>query len=215
MSVCTAWPAAWGDGHDAFKEVAKQVGEAYTPLLVVGVPISNSEHYKVNPLLAARYSYDTMDESGFPKFKLYRKGADVSKPMEYTGSTKAEDILTWVVKHTRVFIGLKGQVKELDDLAKQFMSAPASERAGLLKKGQSTANSIDQAGVNVKDYVEYYIKTMQRVIEKGTNYAAQEEKRLQKMADDKGVAAAKRETFQWRVNVLRSFAPAEGSKTEL
>lgn len=52
MSVCTAWPAAWGDGHDAFKEVAKQVGEAYTPLLVVGVPISNSEHYKVNPLLA-------------------------------------------------------------------------------------------------------------------------------------------------------------------
>jgi endoplasmic reticulum protein 29 len=44
--------AAWGDEHDAFKELAKTVGEADTPLLVVGVPISNSESYPTNPKLS-------------------------------------------------------------------------------------------------------------------------------------------------------------------
>lgn len=33
----------------------------------------------------------------------------------------------------------------------------------------------------------------------------QESKRLKKMAEDKAVAATKRETFQWRLNVLSSF----------
>jgi hypothetical protein len=45
----------------------------------------------------------------------------------------------------------------------------------------------------------------------------QETKRLSKMSDDKAVAAAKRETFQWRLNVLASFsAPAAAAdKKEL
>jgi hypothetical protein len=36
----------------------------------------------------------------------------------------------------------------------------------------------------------------------------QERKRLKKMAEDKAVAATKRETFEWRLNVLGSFATA-------
>ena len=45
----------------------------------------------------------------------------------------------------------------------------------------------------------------------------QETKRLSKMAEDKAVAATKRETFQWRLNVLASFskAPSDGGKAEL
>ena len=38
-----------------------------------------------------------------------------------------------------------------------------------------------------------------------THARAQETARLAKMAGDKGVAAAKKETFAWRLNVLRSF----------
>lgn len=44
--------AAWGAEHDAFKELATTVGESDTQLLVVGVPISNSETYPVNPKLS-------------------------------------------------------------------------------------------------------------------------------------------------------------------
>lgn len=43
----------------------------------------------------------------------------------------------------------------------------------------------------------------------------QESKRLKKMAEDKAVAATKRETFQWRLNVLSSFTRKADKKTEL
>jgi hypothetical protein len=47
----------------------------------------------------------------------------------------------------------------------------------------------------------------------------QESKRLKKMAEDKAVAATKRETFEWRLNVLTSFTRKGGKaadkKTEL
>jgi hypothetical protein len=43
---------AWGDEHDAFKELATTVGESDTSLLVVGVPISNSDTYPVNTKLS-------------------------------------------------------------------------------------------------------------------------------------------------------------------
>jgi hypothetical protein len=46
--------------------------------------------------------------------------------------------------------------------------------------------------------------------------ALQETKRLSKMSEDKAVAAAKRDTFQWRLNVLASFnGPAAADKKEL
>lgn len=46
--------AAWGDEHDAYKKLAETVGEADTPLIVAGVPISNSDTYPVNQKLAVR-----------------------------------------------------------------------------------------------------------------------------------------------------------------
>ena len=46
--------AAWGDEHDAYKKLAETVGQADTPLIIAGVPISNSETYPVNPKLAVR-----------------------------------------------------------------------------------------------------------------------------------------------------------------
>jgi hypothetical protein len=51
-ACCCCVGAAWGDEHDAFKELATTVGESDTSLLVVGVPISNSETYPVNSKLS-------------------------------------------------------------------------------------------------------------------------------------------------------------------
>jgi hypothetical protein len=51
--MCLPLPcAAWGEEHDAFKKLAETVGLADTPLVIAGVPISNSEAYPVNPKLA-------------------------------------------------------------------------------------------------------------------------------------------------------------------
>lgn len=208
----------WGDEHDAFKELATTVGESDTSLLVVGVPISNSDTYPVNTKLSARYGLVALKDEGFPRYKLFKKGADTTKPLDYTGDMKqAKELLRWTVEQTGVFIGIKGQVKELDGLAHSFMAAAPADRKPLLEQAQAAADAVDtSSNPDAGGYVEYYIKTMQRVLDKGDAYVQQETKRLAKMSEDKAVAAAKRETFAWRLNVLASFkAPAAADKGEL
>ena len=65
-------------------------------------------------------------------------------------------------------------MKELDALAKSFMAAPASERSQLLKDAQASADAVDaSSNPDAAGYVEYYIKTMQRVMDKGVAYVEQ------------------------------------------
>jgi hypothetical protein len=168
--VITPWPRfpplfrtpapAWGDEHEAFKKLAETVGQADTPLVVAGVPISNSESYPANQklavrcllqqrasvaraqrarcwerpchthtptrlaapgavlpppppalllqLLQARYGLLGLKDEGFPKIKLFKKGADTAKPLVYSGPAKdSKALLDWTVGQTGVFVGVK------------------------------------------------------------------------------------------------------------
>jgi pyruvate/oxaloacetate carboxyltransferase len=68
---------------------------------------------------------------------------------------------------------LQGQVKELDGLAHTFMAA-AADRKALLKQAQAAADAVDTSNnPDAGGYVEYYIKTMQRVLDKGDAYIEQ------------------------------------------
>eukprot|EP00882_Tetradesmus_deserticola_P028305 GHRQ01031529.1.p1 GENE.GHRQ01031529.1~~GHRQ01031529.1.p1 ORF type:complete len:132 (+),score=76.33 GHRQ01031529.1:666-1061(+) len=129
---------------------------------------------------------------------------------------QAQELLRWTVEQTGVFIGIKGQVKELDELARSFMAAAPAARKALLSQAQSAGDAVDSSSnPDVGGYVEYYIKTMQRVMDKGDAWIEQETQRLSKVAEDKAVAAAKRETFQWRRNILASFKAPAADKAEL
>jgi hypothetical protein len=76
--------------------------------------------------------------------------------------------------HVSLHILLQGQVKELDDLAHTFMAAAAADRKALLAQAQSAADAVDtSANPDAAGYVEYYIKTMQRVMDKGDAYIQQ------------------------------------------
>lgn len=44
--------SAWGDEHDAFKDLAKKVGEAGTSVLVASVPVAKREFEPKNVELA-------------------------------------------------------------------------------------------------------------------------------------------------------------------
>jgi hypothetical protein len=69
---------------------------------------------------------------------------------------------------------LQGQLKELYGLAHTFMAAAAGDRKGLLAQAQSAADAVDTSGnPDAAGYVEYYIKTMQRVMDKGDAYIQQ------------------------------------------
>lgn len=69
---------------------------------------------------------------------------------------------------------LQGQVKELDKLAQQFVAAAAKKRKELVTQAKAAADAVDSSGApDTALYVEYYIKTMQRVLDKGDSYLQQ------------------------------------------
>lgn len=69
---------------------------------------------------------------------------------------------------------LQGQVKELDALAQEFVAAAPKQRKDLFNKAKTAADAVDtSASPDTLSYVEYYIKTMQRVLDKGDSYLEQ------------------------------------------
>ncbi|KAI8475239.1 MAG: hypothetical protein J3K34DRAFT_72013 [Monoraphidium minutum] len=190
--------AAWGDAHDMFKELASSLGSADAPLLVAGVPISNRDEYLVNPRLSRRFALDKLKDDDFPRFKLFLKGGDPKKPIEYSGGMKKGELSGWIVAHTSIFIGSRGQIEELDAAAKKFMAAKPKDRPAALKAAQAEAAKLE-LGPSQKEYAEYYIKAMQRVTDKGDSWPAQ-------------VQARARFANVWRRGGGGALGPGEGAR---
>ena len=73
---------------------------------------------KDNSDLSTRFS---IEAESFPQFRLWLKGKDASKePIKFSGAKKSEEFMKFVQSNAGVWVGLPGQVKELDLLAKEF-----------------------------------------------------------------------------------------------
>jgi Endoplasmic reticulum protein ERp29, C-terminal domain len=68
----------------------------------------------------------------------------------------------------------QGQIKELDAAAAAFMAAAPSARSALLADARAAADEIDvSSSPDAPAYIEYYIRVMQRVLDKGDAYVEQ------------------------------------------
>ena len=186
---------SYGDEHDAWKDFAARVGGSSADMLVSDVGVSEYGD-KDNSDLSDRYSIKSDD---FPQYRLWLKGsASSADPLKYTGDKKSDAFLRYVQEHAGVWVGLPGQVKVLDTLAKEFGKGDA---AGVLKKAEEAAKSVDAKDA---EFAKYYVKVMTKTMEK-SDFVAKETDRLQKMIDDGSVKATKKEQFGRRLNILSSF----------
>ena len=96
-----------------------------------------------------------------------------------------------------MWIGLPGQVKELDALAKEFASA--KDKAAVIKKAEKV--SVDEKDA---DSAKYYVKVMTKASD-AADFVTKETARLKKMMDDGSVKADKKAQFGRRLNMLSSF----------
>merc|ERR1712060_952417 len=183
---------SYGEEHDAWKEYAKTVGESAADLLSADVGVSEYGD-KDNSDLAERFSVKTED---FPRFLLFTKGLSTAAPVVYTGAKKTEEFLRFAQEKAGAWIGLPGQIKELDALAKEL--AGAADKAVVIKKAEAIAAD------SKEDTAKYYIKVMQKA---GTDaeFVTKETTRLKRMMEDGSVKASKKEQFGRRLNVLSSF----------
>jgi endoplasmic reticulum protein 29 len=140
---------SYGDEHDAWKDFAKTVGESSADVLIcdVGVsgqrsaprasprtslslaaismstliPLPTTSEYgdKDNSDLSDRFSIKSDD---FPAYRFWAKGSSSSAdPVVYSSAKKKDDFLRFIQEKAGAWIGLAGQVKEMDMLAKEFL----------------------------------------------------------------------------------------------
>lgn len=187
---------SYGDEHDAWKELAGKVGDSSANMLTADVGVSEYGD-KDNSDLSDRYSIKSED---FPQYRLWLKGsAHTDTPIVYKGDKKYDGFLRFLQEKAGVWIGLPGQVKVLDDLAKEFVKG---NKAAVTKQAEEAVKTLDAKDA---ESGKYYVKLMSKISEKA-DFVAKETERLQKMIDDGSVKAAKKEQFGRRLNILSSFA---------
>jgi len=186
---------SYGDEHDAWKEFAKTVGESSADVLICDVGVSEYGD-KDNSDISERFSIKSDD---FPQYRFWGKGkASSTDPVSYSADKKKDDFLRFIQEKAGAWIGLAGQVKEMDILAKEFMTA--SDKAAVAKK--AAAVEVDEKDA---DAAKYYVKVMTKGAA-DADFVSKETTRLKKMMDDGSVKASKKEQFGRRLNMLSSFA---------
>ena len=88
-----------------------------------------------------------------------------------------------------------GQLADFDLITKQFSS------------GRLMKNTLKETRGMLRS-AEYYVKTMERTLERGSKYPKTEKKRLRSMLEKGGLKPEKREEMEQRVNILTSFIRA-------
>ena len=108
---------------------------------------------KDNSDLSERFKIGTDD---FPQFRLWTKGKDsTTEPVKFNGAKKSEEFMKFIQTNAGVWVGLPGQVKELDSLAKEFGSA--KDKASIIAKAGKV--KVDEKDA---DSAKYYTKACRR-----------------------------------------------------
>merc|ERR1712216_646610 len=138
--------------------------------------------------------YDDMDKF-FPKVLFFPKNK--GEPKAYDGTVTSDGLKAFFKKEAKVYFGLAGCLKELDDLAAGFKASPKET----LAKAEKLAKTYADAEA---DKAAYYLKVMEKAVAKGADYLSTEKTRLSKLLDGP-LSDEKKAQFQKRMNVLGSF----------
>ena len=104
---------------------------------------------KDNSDLAERFG---IKADTFPQYRLWKKGSTGDdSPTKFTGEKKAAEFLRFVQETAGAWIGLPGQIKSLDELAKQLVRGEGDKAALLAKAEAASKESGEEMG-------KYYVK---------------------------------------------------------
>jgi len=151
-----------------------------------------------NRPLSEKYSI-----SGFPTIKFFPK--DNKDGEEYNGGRDEQDFIDFLnekCKLNRRAGGLlnemEGRISKFDDLAKTFMKE-VGNREKILKEATAIAETEEQSKT-----AAYYIKVMQKVLDKGDSYPSTELSRLDRMLSGQ-MSSTQVDGIYKRKNVLAQF----------
>lgn len=143
--------------------------------------------------------------TGYPTLKYFPKGS--TEPETYEKGRTEDDLVAFLNEYCGTFRvaggGLTekaGKIESMDALAAKF-TASKGGRDSIIKE------ATDLAKANDSKYAIYYVKVMEKIVQKGDAYATKEYARLDKIASSGTTSLEKLDDFYIRKNILSSFTP--------
>lgn len=147
--------------------------------------------------------------SGFPTIKFFSKTNKDGE--EYSSGRSEQDFIDYLNDKCgtkRVSGGgiddSAGRIDAYDTIAKQFMTSKAERETLLASMTESVEGETEE---EYKTSGKYYIKVMNKVLEKGDEYPKKEMERLQRMLEG-NMKADKRDNMYKRKNIISQFVAA-------
>ncbi|KAI8783044.1 endoplasmic reticulum resident protein 29 [Biomphalaria glabrata] len=187
----------YGKKQDVFKEVAKSSTQQ-PELLIAEVQVADYGD-KDNSDLAEKYG---VKKENFPAYRLFLNGK-LDDPIKYTASVEnADDIKNFVIRETGLWLGRPGCLEEFDKIVNEFFTAPKDKQAAIVEQAEKAAEKLTDTAE--KTSADTYIKTMKKILEKGTDFVKTEVSRIEKLRSGK-VSDKKKEQLSDRLNILTTF----------
>ncbi|KAK2576279.1 hypothetical protein KPH14_005645 [Odynerus spinipes] len=188
----------YGDKHEQFGKIAATTKDSQD-LLVAEVGVKDFGN-KDNADLAKRYNIKKED---FPAVLLFLQGK--TEPVRFIAEKDADftadNIKRFVKSKSGVYLGLPGCVEQLDRLAEEFKASVESNRQEILNKAKVFEETLPEAQ---RAAAKVYVKTMERILERGDIFVQTEQTRLEGLLKGK-LSDEKKRTMEERRNILQSF----------
>ncbi|ELT98573.1 hypothetical protein CAPTEDRAFT_208996 [Capitella teleta] len=186
----------YGEKHDEFKKVAKD-STSQPELLVAEINVADYGD-KDNADLGKRFG---LTKDDFPAYKLFIQGKD--EPIDFTGdATKVEEIKKFIIQHSGLWLGLPACIEEFDSYVREFVKASDEDREKIVRKAEAAAAAASSE--DLKERSNIYVKTFQKILEKGEEFVSSELDRVERLSEGK-VSEKKKSLLKTRASILTSF----------
>ncbi|GFZ44141.1 protein disulfide-isomerase [Saitozyma sp. JCM 24511] len=205
-NVLVAFTAPWCGHCKNMKPAYENVARAFLPETDCVVAQMNADDEENKPI-ASEYGVRS-----FPTIKFFPKGAD-KEPVVYSSGRSEEQFIEFLNEHCgthRSASGLltetAGKVLPLDKLASNFFTASLPERPAILDEAKKYLASLSGVEKKVKDSAAYYVRAMERIVEKGEAWLTKEQARIAGLLASPSLAPTKLDELKIKANILSSFA---------
>ena len=196
----SAYP--YGAKHEEFAKLAA-AGRSSTDLLVAEVGIKDYGDFE-NTDLGERFGVKKED---FPTVKLFLQGKD--EPIEFTSKEFTEDSLRkFLRKYSDVYISFEDCLETFDRIVDRFLRTEDKKaRENMITEAQNEKEKLRMP--QDKESAEIYVKLMEKILEKGVGFVAQENARVRNLLENPKLVDAKKKSMKTKLNILKSFAHDE------
>lgn len=189
----------YGEKHEEYGKVAEATKNSYD-ILIAEVGIKDFGN-KDNTDLADRFN---IKKEEYPAILLFIHGK--KEPYKFVTETDdqftSENIKRFIKSKSGIYIGLPGCIEKLDKLAEQFKSAKEKDRQEILSKAKIYEETLSEAQ---RAAAKVYIKTMERIMDRGNVFVQTEQTRLDGLLKGK-LSKEKKRSMEERKNILQSFS---------